>query len=62
LKPGDVIIAFDGAPVQDPLDLTRRVAGTPPGTTIALQVANRSGQHTVKVTLGELKDQATAPR
>jgi serine protease Do len=62
LKPGDVIIAFDGAPVQDPLDLTRRVAGTPPGTTIALQVANRGGQHTVKVTLGELKDQATAPR
>jgi serine protease Do len=61
LRPGDIITAFEGNPVQDPLDLTRRVAGTPPGTTVTVQVA-RDGAHTLKVTLAELKDRPPAPR
>src|SRR6185503_19422453 len=31
LKAGDVVVAFQNHPVQDPHELTRRVAGTPPG-------------------------------
>jgi serine protease Do len=54
LKPGEVITAFQGAEVQNPYDLTRRVAGTPPGTRVSLTVASRSGPRTVTVTLGEL--------
>ena len=34
-----MITAFQGAPIQSATDLTRRVAGTPPGTTVALRVA-----------------------
>ena len=62
LKPGDVITAFEGTPIQDPLDLTRRVARTPPGTTVTVQAATSKGQQAVKVTLGELKDQPASPR
>jgi serine protease Do len=54
LKPGDLITAFQGAEVQNPYELTRRVAGTPPGTRVSLSVASRAGARSVTVTLGEL--------
>jgi serine protease Do len=54
---GDVITAFQDAPVQSPTDLTRRVAGTPPGTRAVLEVARRGGERTVSATLGRLSDE-----
>jgi len=61
LKPGDVIVAFQGEPIQNPHDLTRRVAGTPPGSKVTLRVARGSGETSVDVTLGRLKDAPPAP-
>ena len=61
LEVGDVITAFQNVPVQSPNELTRRVAGTPPGTQVALTVARPGGgQRTVNATLGRLPDQPTS--
>ncbi|PYO51904.1 MAG: peptidase, partial [Candidatus Rokuibacteriota bacterium] len=59
LKPGDVILGFQNEPIQNPVDLTRRVAGTPPGSKVALRVARGGNETTVETKLGQLKD--TAP-
>ena len=56
LAEGDVITAFQDAPIQSPHELTRRVAGTPPGTKVSLRVARRDGQRAVSVTLARLAD------
>jgi serine protease Do len=54
---GDVIAAFQDAPIQSPNELTRRVGGTPPGTRVALRLARRDGERTVSVTLARLADE-----
>jgi serine protease Do len=56
LRPGDVIIAFQQAEVQDPHALTRRVGGTPPGQAVTLDLARGGRRETVNVTLAELPD------
>jgi serine protease Do len=56
IKPGDVIVGFQGEAIQDPRDLTRRVAATPPGTSVRLEVARAGGAATtVTARLGELR-------
>ena len=60
LVPGDVITAFQDAPIQNPIDLTRRVARTPPGTQVTLRIVRESGGRTVAATLGRLSDEPTA--
>ncbi len=57
LKTGDVIVRFQGSEIRQPQDLSRRVAGTPPGTTVKLDVDSTAGKRTVEATLGELKDE-----
>jgi serine protease Do len=55
---GDVIVAFNGAPIQSPNDLTRRVGGTPPGAEVKLTIARAgTGPRTLSVALGTLKDE-----
>jgi S1-C subfamily serine protease len=53
---GDVIIAIEGAPIQDGDDLLNALDERQPGDTITLQVASVNGERTVKVKLGELKE------
>jgi serine protease Do len=62
LKPGDIITAFQGTEIQSPHDLTRRVGGTPPGVTVAMEVVRRDGRHEVKTKLGELRDVSNSDR
>ena len=57
LAEGDVITAFQEAPIQSPNELTRRVGGTPPGTQVTLRVARRDGERSVTVTLGRLREE-----
>ncbi|PYM15426.1 MAG: hypothetical protein DMD81_15065 [Candidatus Rokuibacteriota bacterium] len=57
IKPADVITAFQQAPIEDPRGLTRRVATTPPGTRVTLEVARAGQRTTLTTTLGELRDQ-----
>jgi len=60
-KPGDVIVRFQGEELQDPRDLTRRVAATPPGTSVKLDVVRPGGEHaTLNTRIGELKESRTA--
>jgi serine protease Do len=56
LAEGDVITAFQEAPVQSPNELTRRVGGTPPGTAVTLRVVRPDGERTVRATLARLAD------
>ncbi len=61
LKPGDIIVAFQNEPIQNPHDLTRRVAGTPPETKVNLRVARAGRESVVETTLGRLKDTPPTP-
>jgi serine protease Do len=55
---GDVITAFQDAPIQSPNELTRRVGGTPPGTKVALRVVRPgASERVVTVTLDRLPDE-----
>ncbi|MBI1735706.1 MAG: Do family serine endopeptidase [Candidatus Rokubacteria bacterium] len=60
IKPGDIIVAFQGNGIQDPHDLTRRVAGTPPGTEVKLDVARQGDKRAVSAKLDRLPDQPPA--
>jgi serine protease Do len=61
LKPGDVIVGYQGEEIQDPRDLTRRVAATPPGTSVKLQVVHQAGgQASLTARVGELKEAPAA--
>ena len=56
LQRGDVIVGYQEAPVDTPHELTRRVAGTPPGTRVTLSVVTPGGPRSLSTTLVELKD------
>jgi serine protease Do len=59
LKPGDVIVALDGAPVASSYNLPRMVARHAPGTHAKVEYI-RNGKHEVAdVTLDELKTEAS---
>jgi serine protease Do len=60
IKPGDVIVAYQGEKVDDPRELTRRVAATPPGTTVKVEVARAAGVQTLTARVTELKEPPTA--
>ena len=58
LKAGDVILAVDGKPVNDPNELRNRVASTPPGTQVTLRIDRDGAESDVKATVGELTPEA----
>jgi len=61
LRPGDIVTAFQGASIQSPNELTRRVGGTPPGTEVTLKVVRAgSGERTVTTKLGRLREEPTS--
>ncbi|HET9488497.1 MAG TPA: trypsin-like peptidase domain-containing protein [Methylomirabilota bacterium] len=57
LRPGDVIVSFQGNPVRSPRDLTRAVAATPPRGKATLEVVGREGRRSTTATLDELPEQ-----
>jgi len=50
IQPGDVVVAFNGQPVQTTADLARLVGGTKPGTTVTVQVLRGGKTLEAKVT------------
>jgi serine protease Do len=56
LRKGDVIVAVDDQPVGNPQELTRRIAGTPPGTRVRVGVVRDGASQTIPVELGRLPD------
>jgi serine protease Do len=57
LKQGDVIVEFDGKPVNDSADLPLLVARTPVGKSVSLTVIRDKKKENFSVTISELKDE-----
>jgi len=56
LKEGDVILAFDGQPVDSAGQLPAAVAAAKPGRKVELQVWREGASRKIDVTLGEVTD------
>jgi S1-C subfamily serine protease len=52
LRPGDVIAAWDGAPIEGMLELAAEVRRTRPGTQVALEVLRSGARISIEVTVG----------
>jgi len=59
LKQGDVIVALNGEKVADSNALRNRIAGTKPGSTVALEVLRDGRTQTLHATLSELEASRT---
>jgi Do/DeqQ family serine protease len=53
MRVGDVILAFNGAPVTDSNALRNHVANTPPGSQVKFMILRNQRQQNVRVILGE---------
>ena len=60
LEPGDVILRFDGKPINASADLPRLVAATKPGTRSTIQVWRKGATRDIAVTVGEMTDEKAA--
>ena len=61
VEPGDVILRFDGKPVNASEDLPRLVGATKPGSRVTMQVWRNKAARDLQVTVAELPDdRATA--
>ena len=56
IEAGDVILRFDGKPVNSSEDLPRIVGGTKPGSSIAVQVWRNKAARDMQVVVAELSD------
>ncbi|MDN2566151.1 DegQ family serine endoprotease [Aquibium sp. A9E412] len=56
IEPGDVIVEFDGTPVEAMRDLPRLVAESPVGKQVSVTIVRKGERQTVSVTLGRLED------
>jgi serine protease Do len=53
IRRGDVIVSFNGKPVEDGNALRNQVASTAPGTQVPLTVIRDKHEQQIQVTLGE---------
>jgi serine protease Do len=60
LEPGDVILKFDGKPINSSADLPRMVGATKPGTRSIVQVWRKGTTREIAVTVGEMTDEKAA--
>jgi serine protease Do len=60
LRPGDVILSIDGNAVNDTNVLRNRIAGTPPGTVVALKILRNGQELTVHPKLEEFSAKSAA--
>jgi serine protease Do len=54
VKPGDVIIEYNGKPVSNTTDLQKMVSATKPGTTVPVKVVRNGKEQTLRATVEEL--------
>ncbi len=60
LKPGDVVVEFNGKKINHVNDLTIAVSTTPPGTKVKMKIVRNGKFKEIKVKLGELKEHAAS--
>jgi serine protease Do len=61
VEPGDVILAFNGAPVTNSNELVQTVTRTKPGTTVQVRVMRDGQERTLNLTVDELDLEAENP-
>ena len=59
LKPGDVIVSVNGAEVQNPRELARKVATVAVDTTVKLDIVRDGSRQTVEATLARMKTESS---
>src|SRR5436853_908817 len=62
IEPTDIIIAFDGKPVENSSDLPRLVGSTRPGSQAAVEVWRKGAARKLSITVGELQEERVAAR
>ena len=60
LQPGDVIVEYNGRPVQDSEELVSMVVATKPGTTVPITIVRGKKPQTLSITVDELDLEAEA--
>jgi serine protease Do len=60
IEPSDIIVGFDGKPVESQSDLPRIVGSTRPGTSVPVEVFRKGQMKKVQVTVGELPEERVA--
>ena len=60
IKPGDVILAWNGRPIDDSADLPGLVADTPPGKHASVKLWRNGAERTLGVTVGTMPDEKVA--
>jgi len=60
LKPGDIIVKFNGQPIQEPSELARQVSELKPGTEASLTFWREGKPHEASVRLGAVEEQEPA--
>lgn len=58
LKPGDIILRYDGKSLQDTAHLKNMVAATPPGTKVNLEILRNGKEQTLTAKVGRLAPEA----
>lgn len=56
LKAGDIILEYDGLPLQDPANFPRHIANTKPGTKVQVTYFREGVEKVVQVTIGSIND------
>jgi len=56
----DIILSFNGKPVESSVDLPRIVGATPPGSKVPLEVWRKGALVRLTITVGELKEERVA--
>ncbi|HMA88489.1 MAG TPA: DegQ family serine endoprotease [Burkholderiales bacterium] len=56
----DIILSFNGKPVESSVDLPRIVGATPPGSKVPLEVWRKGALVRLTITVGELKEERAA--
>jgi serine protease Do len=60
LKPGDILLEFEGKKTEEPADLQRAVGLASPGNTAKIKVWRDSAERTVELKIGEAPDEREA--
>ncbi len=60
LEVGDIILRFDGKPIERSSDLPRLVGNTRPGSRVTLQVWRKGAQRDIALTVAEMQPEAQA--
>ncbi|HID22446.1 MAG TPA: PDZ domain-containing protein, partial [Planctomycetaceae bacterium] len=56
LKPGDIVVRYNGKAMKNASQLRNEVAATPPDTTVPIEVYRAGRHHTIKVKIGLLDE------